>query len=112
MKSVGMAYLEAIGRLISIGHSFRRTVHLSFMPDEEIGGNDGMKAFVDTDEFKALNVGFALDEGVPSPSKSYILFNDERAPWCILILATTSPLITLFLFRGQSDSYRRSWPWK
>ena len=32
-------------------------------PDEEIGGEDGMKLFVRTEIFQRLNVGFALDEG-------------------------------------------------
>ena len=32
--------------------------------DEEIGGGTGMKLFVRTDDFKAMNLGFALDEGM------------------------------------------------
>lgn len=32
--------------------------------DEEIGGGTGMKQFVKTDDFKAMNLGFALDEGM------------------------------------------------
>jgi len=32
--------------------------------DEEIGGVTGMKLFVKSDDFKALNLGFALDEGI------------------------------------------------
>ena len=35
----------------------------SFFEDEEIGGVLGMKEFVHSDVFKAMNVGFALDEG-------------------------------------------------
>lgn len=31
--------------------------------DEEIGGHQGMELFVQRPEFKALRVGFALDEG-------------------------------------------------
>ena len=31
--------------------------------DEEIGGRQGMKKFVQHKEFTKLNVGFALDEG-------------------------------------------------
>ena len=34
--------------------------------DEEIGGQLGMKLLVDMKEFKDLNVGFALDEGIVS----------------------------------------------
>ena len=33
------------------------------MPDEEVGGRDGMGLFVHTDLFKQMNVGFSLDEG-------------------------------------------------
>lgn len=35
--------------------------------DEEIGGVDGMEKFVEMDDFKSLNVGFALDEGMQNP---------------------------------------------
>ena len=35
------------------GRRLKRTIHLSFVPDEEIGGLDGMKVFVHTKEFKA-----------------------------------------------------------
>ena len=35
----------------------------SFFEDEEIGGALGMRKFVQSDVFKAMNVGFALDEG-------------------------------------------------
>lgn len=31
--------------------------------DEEVGGHKGMEMFVQRPEFKALNVGFAMDEG-------------------------------------------------
>lgn len=55
--------------------------------DEEIGGHDGMKKFVHTPEFKALNVGFALDEGMASPNEDFIIFNGERSIWreCLFI---------------------------
>jgi len=32
--------------------------------EEEVGGIDGMKLFVQSEEFRALNCGFALDEGI------------------------------------------------
>jgi len=34
------------------------------VPDEEIGGTEGMEMFVHTEEFRNLNIGFALDEGL------------------------------------------------
>jgi Peptidase family M20/M25/M40 len=47
-----MQYLEAIRRLKSSGRRLKRTVHLTFVPDEEIGGRDGMGAFIQTQQFK------------------------------------------------------------
>lgn len=40
-----------------------------------------MKKFVLTDSFKALNVGFALDEGMANPGEEFIVFNGERSIW-------------------------------
>lgn len=37
---------------------------LIFAADEEIGAKEGMELFVEHEEFKKLNTGFALDEGV------------------------------------------------
>ncbi len=87
MKCVGMGYLEAIRRLKANGFTPKRTIHLSFVPDEEIGGSDGMKLFVQTDEFKCLNIGVALDEGIPCPSEQFYIFNNERLPQWIRITA-------------------------
>ncbi len=51
----------------------------SFVPDEEIGGEDGMMSFVQTKAFKDLNVGFALDESLVSETEDSItLFPSER----------------------------------
>ncbi|CAH1185343.1 unnamed protein product [Phyllotreta striolata] len=81
MKCVGIQYLEAIRRLKQRGVSLRRTVHISFVPDEETGGVEGMKAFVNTNDFKNLNVGFALDEGMASPNNDSPVFYAERVIW-------------------------------
>ena len=62
--SVGIQYLEAIRRLKRVDYEPKRTIHCLFVPDEEIGGVEGMKKFVQLDQFKAMNVGFALDEGI------------------------------------------------
>lgn len=74
MKSVCMQYLEAMLRLLRgsarVG-GFLRTVHLSFQPDEETGGEWGMQQWVQTAEFRALNVGFALDEGIANPNDEF-----------------------------------------
>jgi aminoacylase len=80
-----MQYLEALLSLLRGGPDvrvaegrFARTVHLSFMPDEETGGEFGMQNFVDSREFKALNVGFALDEGIANPNDEFTVFYGER----------------------------------
>lgn len=49
--------------------------------DEEMGSADGMKAFVETEEFRALNVGFALDEGSATESETFSVFYAERSVW-------------------------------
>lgn len=49
--------------------------------DEETGGVLGMKKFVESPEFAALNVGFALDEGLASTDDSFGLYYGERTLW-------------------------------
>ncbi|XP_037028851.1 aminoacylase-1-like isoform X1 [Bradysia coprophila] len=83
MKCVGMQYLSAIKRLKDRRIVLRRTVHVLFVPDEEIGGEDGMKKFVTTDEFRSLNVGFSLDEGLASPTEEFPVYYAERSVWRI-----------------------------
>lgn len=51
------------------------------MLDEEIGGADGMQKFAKSDEFRALNVGVAFDEGAPFPTKEIVMFYGERCIW-------------------------------
>ena len=48
------------------------------MPDEELGGHDGMAKYVLTKEFKELNIGLAIDEGLASPDEVIPLFYGER----------------------------------
>ncbi len=50
--------------------------------DEEIGGKMGMETFVDHEEFRKLNHGFSLDEGVASEDDIYRVFYAERRSWC------------------------------
>lgn len=61
------------------------------MPDEEIGGHDGMELLIDTDFFKNLNIGFALDEGLANPTEEYMLYYSERLPWWIEVTVTGAP---------------------
>ncbi|XP_026290177.1 aminoacylase-1 isoform X1 [Frankliniella occidentalis] len=91
MKCVGIQYLEAIRRLKKNGIQLLRTVHLSFNPDEEIGGRDGLAKFVHMQEFRDLNVGFALDEGMASTGDHFILFPGERSIWQIHVHCPGQP---------------------
>lgn len=91
MKCVGIQYLEAIRRLKLNGRRFKRTIHLSFVPDEEIGGVLAMQDFVHTNDFKSLNIGFALDEGVASPTNDFFLYNGERTLWHIWVHCPGNP---------------------
>ncbi|XP_068633813.1 aminoacylase-1-like [Battus philenor] len=81
MKSVAIQYLEAVRRLKNKGVQLKRTVHLSFVPDEEVGGAKGMGEFVKTEHYKKLNVDFALDEGIACATNEYQVFNGERSIW-------------------------------
>ncbi|CAL9235635.1 unnamed protein product [Arabidopsis halleri] len=91
MKSVGMQYLEAIRKLKASGFKPLRSVYVLFVPDEEIGGIDGVGKFVESEIFKSLNIAIVLDEGLPSPTESYRVFNGERIPWSLQIKAVGQP---------------------
>ncbi|PNF38477.1 hypothetical protein B7P43_G03992 [Cryptotermes secundus] len=51
------------------------------MPDEEIGGEDGMKKFVLSQKFRDLNIGFAFDEGLAHPENVIQVIYGERSVW-------------------------------
>ncbi|XP_048346813.1 aminoacylase-1 [Sphaerodactylus townsendi] len=91
MKCVSIQYIEAIRRLKAEGRHFPRTIHMSFVPDEEIGGHKGMEMFVKRPEFTALNVGFALDEGLANPSDTFTVFYGEKCPWWIKVKVEGNP---------------------
>ncbi|KAJ8572099.1 hypothetical protein K7X08_008610 [Anisodus acutangulus] len=91
MKCVSLQYLEAIRKLNASGFRPLRTVYLSFVPDEEIGGNDGAGKFSDSDVFAKMNVGIVLDEGLASPIDNYRAFYGERSPWWLVVKAVGAP---------------------
>ncbi|XP_037031210.1 aminoacylase-1A-like [Bradysia coprophila] len=81
-KSTGMLYLAAIRALKKEGiQQLKRTFHISFVPDEEMGGFNGMDSFAKSAEFAGLNVGYALDECSVSPTNVLTVINDERSTW-------------------------------
>lgn len=102
MKCVGMQYLEALRVLKASGFRPLRTLHVSFVPDEEVGGHDGMGKFVTSPHFTELNVGMVLDEGLASPASHYRVFNGERSPWWFSIKAMGSPGHGSKLFDGSA----------
>jgi aminoacylase len=100
MKSVGIQYLAALGLLKGAGKRFARTIYCVFVPDEEIGGHDGMRLFCETEQFKAMNAAVVLDEGLASPSDRFTVFYGEREPWWIAVTAT-GPTVCAFPVDGR-----------
>lgn len=90
-KCIGVQYLEAIRNLKSRGFVPRRTVHISYVPEEEIGGFDGMSKFAGSEVFMELNVGFAMDEGQANPGDEFRVFYADRTPWELVIRAEGVP---------------------
>ncbi|KAI3736489.1 hypothetical protein L6452_16031 [Arctium lappa] len=91
MKCVGLQYLEAIRKLKDSNFEPLRTIYISFVPDEEIGGHDGAEKFAKSKIFDEMNVGIMLDEGLASPEDNYRLFYAERCPMWLVIKATGAP---------------------
>lgn len=90
MKCVGIWYMEALRALFLENKNlrFKRTIHITWVPEEEVGGKDGMEKFIEMKEFKELNAGFALDEGLANEEDAFKLYYGERSPWWIWITAT------------------------
>lgn len=59
-----------------------------------------MKAFLLSEEWKELNVGFALDEGLANPIDEYTVFFGERMPWC--------KFRSFFFFSNESNAIHSS----
>ena len=82
MKCVCVQYLVAIKKLRRSGYFPKRTMFFSFVPDEEIGGVDGMNVLINSRWFNDINIGLAFDEGLANESNgSYSVFYGERLPW-------------------------------
>ena len=92
MKSVSIQYLEAIARLKQSSPSFipLRTIHVLLVPDEEVGGQRGMKALLASERIRSLNPALVLDEGLASPSEKYSVFYGERKIWWVKVTAKGS----------------------
>jgi len=90
MKCVCIQYVEAVARLkLERNYKPKRNIHLTFFPDEEIGGGHGMRAFLKSDEFKAIEpIAIVFDEGLANPGEEYSVFYGERTPWWFYAKAT------------------------
>lgn len=94
---MGIQQLEAVRRLKLEGFVPRRTIYLTFVPDEEVGGGRGMQPFVAGTKpdraaaagavemsFAEMNVGLCLDEGIACPRADvFYAFYEERSPWWV-----------------------------
>ncbi|XP_049789271.1 aminoacylase-1-like [Schistocerca nitens] len=81
MKHLAIMHMEAVHRLKAQGVRLRRTVVITMVPDEEIGGADGMEKFTQSEDFRRLNVGLELDESMPWMEDELIVFHCERSVW-------------------------------
>lgn len=90
-KCLAVQYLEALRNLKAASFVPRRSIHVSLVPDEEIGGADGAAKFATSQEFRALNVGFVLDEGQASPTDEFRVFYADRSPWSLIVKAVGAP---------------------
>ncbi|CAL1386282.1 unnamed protein product [Linum trigynum] len=90
-KCIAIQYLEAIRNLKGRGFVPARTVHVSYVPEEEIGGEDGAQKFVASQVFDELRVGFVLDEGQASVNDEFRVFYADRSPWKVIIRAIGQP---------------------
>lgn len=86
MKGIGATHYFALKELKQQGFIPRRTIYLFAVPDEEIGGFKGTKEFVETLQFKQLNIGFIVDEGHASGNDQILDIKvSERKPIQVLI---------------------------
>lgn len=87
MKCVCIQYIIAMKILKSQGFKPKRTIHLSFVPDEEIGGEEGMCILLQSQWYSNIKIAIALDEGLASEDDSYSVFYGERLPWWVRVRA-------------------------
>lgn len=91
MKSIGLQYIEALAELTKQKWNPLRNVVVSFVPDEEVGGKEGMATFVQSSAFKALNIGVALDEGLPRNDAQFNCYYSERLTWWFVVEVIDTP---------------------
>jgi aminoacylase len=101
-KGLGVAHYAALQRFAQESIQPKRTIHCIIVPDEERGGFEGTKQFVAHPIFKSLNIGYVLDEGMPSGDESVMLIKiDERTPVQIKITARAAQAHASQLFHNN-----------
>lgn len=83
MKAQSIQYMALLHRLKAVKLDY--TIHVSFVPNEEIGGVGGLSEFVKTQAFHSLNIEFVIDESCASPFQHYLIFYAERTLWQFMI---------------------------
>ena len=94
MKTQGIQYVEALRRTLQAQPSpYLRTVHVLFVPDEEIGGEAGMGQLVQSTLWRdRLRPGVLIDECLPDERDGvYKLCYGERQPWWTVIRTRGAP---------------------
>lgn len=117
MKLVPIQYLVAISRLVASGAKPKRTVFLSFVPDEEVGGG-GMAWFLRSAYYKENmdgKIGCAFDEGIASLEDTYTVFYGEVGSLLVHAQASVSSMLTAMVAEnalvGCGSGQRPNRPW-
>ena len=88
MKGVAMQIFEALLRLRQTKFTPVRTIHMLLVPDEEVGGNRGIKLLLANPLIRTLRPALVLDEGLPSPDDKFCIYYGERKIWWLRVKVT------------------------
>ena len=120
MKGVGVCHYFALRKLKQEGFVFKRSVYLILLPHEEVGGFEGGGVWVEKQEFRDLNIGYILDEGLPSGNNEELFIKvSERKPMHIVFssvgkmahgsrIDSKNATHDLILFLAQLAEFQRS----
>ena len=78
MKCVCIQYILAIQELKKQKFKPYKDIILTFVPDEEIGGGEGMNLFLQKGFIDLECIEVALDEGLSNEKNAYSIFYGER----------------------------------
>ena len=103
-----LKYLVALAKLRKSGFEPTRNIYITFLPDEEIGGIDGMNVLTESDWFNSVKIAVALDEGLASEGDDFKVFYGERLPWWVRgmhCLTRRSNSINLLIFISLFEQF-------